>query len=206
MSKLTVIISQSQSRDPRKRALEEEISASLAGRPELAVSAVPHLYDLHEGHAAAKLLRSVAGPLVVLAWLYPRAIHWTLHRLGVQGRMGRTLLKREAAGDEKKPAGAVSVPDRVIWSLDLQDGDAAAIHVQEILRIAADAKADAVAGEAKLEVQDLQSANPPARRWYPVIDYQRCTNCMECIEFCLFGVYGVDDQARILVESQDECR
>src|SRR5207302_575815 len=30
------------------------------------------------------------------------------------------------------------------------------------------------------------------RRWYPVIDYSRCTNCMECIDFCLFGVYGVD--------------
>ncbi|MGI9519846.1 MAG: ATP-binding protein, partial [Pirellulaceae bacterium] len=28
-----------------------------------------------------------------------------------------------------------------------------------------------------------------ARRWYPVIDYSRCTNCLECIDFCLFGVY-----------------
>ncbi|MEX2185814.1 MAG: ferredoxin family protein, partial [Pirellulales bacterium] len=33
-------------------------------------------------------------------------------------------------------------------------------------------------------------ADPAARRWYPVIDYSRCTNCMECIDFCLFGVYG----------------
>ena len=32
----------------------------------------------------------------------------------------------------------------------------------------------------------------PERRWYPVIDYSRCTNCMECLDFCLFGVYGVD--------------
>src|SRR5204862_1393299 len=46
----------------------------------------------------------------------------------------------------------------------------------------------------------------PARRWYPVIDYSRCTNCMECIDFCLFGVYGVDRVETILVEQPDNCR
>lgn len=46
----------------------------------------------------------------------------------------------------------------------------------------------------------------PARRWYPVIDYSRCTNCMECIDFCLFGVYGVDRAETILVEQPDNCR
>jgi len=45
-----------------------------------------------------------------------------------------------------------------------------------------------------------------ARRWYPVIDYSRCTNCMECIDFCLFGVYGVDKVETILVEQPDNCR
>ena len=48
-----------------------------------------------------------------------------------------------------------------------------------------------------------ESAN---RRWYPVIDFSRCTNCMECIDFCLFGVYGVDDVETILVEQPDNCR
>jgi NAD-dependent dihydropyrimidine dehydrogenase PreA subunit len=47
---------------------------------------------------------------------------------------------------------------------------------------------------------------PVKRRWYPVIDYSRCTNCMECIDFCLFGVYGVDHQDVILVEEQDSCK
>ncbi|MDG2408747.1 MAG: ferredoxin family protein [Pirellulales bacterium] len=44
------------------------------------------------------------------------------------------------------------------------------------------------------------------RRWYPVIDMSRCTNCMECIDFCLFGVYGVDQKDTILVEQPDNCR
>ncbi len=47
----------------------------------------------------------------------------------------------------------------------------------------------------------------PGRRWYPVIDFSRCcTNCMECIDFCLFGVYGVDGAQTILVEQPDNCR
>ncbi|MEZ6142860.1 MAG: ferredoxin family protein [Zavarzinella sp.] len=46
----------------------------------------------------------------------------------------------------------------------------------------------------------------PNRRWYPVIDYSRCTNCLECLDFCLFGVYGVDSFERLYVESQDNCK
>lgn len=44
------------------------------------------------------------------------------------------------------------------------------------------------------------------RRWYPVIDFSRCTNCMECLDFCLFGVYGVDQADTILVEQPDNCK
>jgi NAD-dependent dihydropyrimidine dehydrogenase PreA subunit len=54
--------------------------------------------------------------------------------------------------------------------------------------------------------QVLRIAESPERRWYPVIDYSRCTNCMECIDFCLFGVYGVDVKETILVEQPDNCR
>lgn len=46
----------------------------------------------------------------------------------------------------------------------------------------------------------------PGRRWYPVIDFSRCTNCMECIDFCLFGVYGIDSLETIMVEQADNCR
>jgi NAD-dependent dihydropyrimidine dehydrogenase PreA subunit len=52
----------------------------------------------------------------------------------------------------------------------------------------------------------LRVEEEAARRWYPVIDFSRCTNCMECIDFCLFGVYGVDGQETILVEQPDNCR
>ena len=39
-----------------------------------------------------------------------------------------------------------------------------------------------------------------------MIDFSRCTNCLECIDFCLFGVYGIDARETILVEQPDNCR
>ncbi len=42
--------------------------------------------------------------------------------------------------------------------------------------------------------------------WFPVIDYQRCTNCMQCLSFCLFDVYGVDADSEIEVRNPDKCK
>lgn len=63
-----------------------------------------------------------------------------------------------------------------------------------------------VAHEQPLGIVPLRIDEHPSRRWYPVIDYSRCTNCMECIDFCLFGVYGVDRGETILVDQPDNCR
>lgn len=42
--------------------------------------------------------------------------------------------------------------------------------------------------------------------WFPVIDFQRCTNCMQCLSFCLFGVYGVDEAQKITVAQPQNCK
>jgi Pyruvate/2-oxoacid:ferredoxin oxidoreductase delta subunit len=42
--------------------------------------------------------------------------------------------------------------------------------------------------------------------WFPVIDYQRCTNCMQCLSFCLFDVYGVSATGKIRVQNQSNCK
>ncbi|MBI4264573.1 MAG: ferredoxin family protein [Acidobacteria bacterium] len=42
--------------------------------------------------------------------------------------------------------------------------------------------------------------------WFPVIDYQRCTNCMQCLSFCLFDVYGVSADKTIEVRNQSNCK
>jgi NAD-dependent dihydropyrimidine dehydrogenase PreA subunit len=138
----------------------------------------------------------------------------------------------EAKPEPSKGIGAFGVPDRYIYCLDLRDISSHEPYLNEIQRIASECRQRQ---DAKLtdhrQAQPIlvelgsnlnnhgpsksdnanpfspeQLLTPPDRRWYPVIDYSRCTNCMECIDFCLFGVYGVDQNERILVENQDNCK
>jgi Pyruvate/2-oxoacid:ferredoxin oxidoreductase delta subunit len=54
---------------------------------------------------------------------------------------------------------------------------------------------------------ERQAVQPGAwKPWFPVIDYDRCTNCMQCLSFCLFGVYGADSGGKIQVQSHDNCK
>ncbi len=57
---------------------------------------------------------------------------------------------------------------------------------------------------ARAETQS--AAHGAWKPWFPVIDYDRCTNCMQCLSFCLFGVYGVDEERRIQVQNNDNCK
>ncbi len=137
----------------------------------------------------------------------------------------------EENGEPEPPKGigSVDVPDRYIYCLDLRDFNSHEPYVQEIRRIAEECRQrrDAklkewIQGNPTMvqlgnylredepkgpqQFASEQLLKQPDRRWYPVIDYSRCTNCMECIDFCLFGVYGVEKLDRILVENQDNCK
>ncbi len=57
---------------------------------------------------------------------------------------------------------------------------------------------------AMVEAGDAQ--RPAWKPWFPVIDYDRCTNCMQCLSFCLFEVYGVSSDAKIQVQHQSNCK
>jgi len=41
--------------------------------------------------------------------------------------------------------------------------------------------------------------------WYPVIDYERCTGCGQCADFCLFGVYEKTHK-RVIVINPGGCK
>jgi Pyruvate/2-oxoacid:ferredoxin oxidoreductase delta subunit len=150
--RLTVVLSQAQGKHPVKRALEESIVAALIMEPGLDVSVVPYLYDLGPEHTGRLFLESVAGDMVILSWLYPRAAFWLLDRDGIKGRLGESLLKPPAAdeddedeeeGEQEAPKGigAVDVPDRFIYCLDLRDFNTVDPYVEEIRRIAAECRA-----------------------------------------------------------------
>ncbi len=227
--RLTVVLSQAQGKDPRKRGLEESIVAALIMEPGLDVSVIPYLYDLGPDHTGRLFLEGVSGDMVVLSWLYPRAAFWLLDRDGIRGQQGESLLKPPADEEEEEEQaepepprgiGSVDVPQRWIYCLDLRDFASHVPYVDEIKRIAAECAARREAAKPPALVQlgingdATPAARPtpeqmlaaPGRRWYPVIDYSRCTNCMECLDFCLFGVYGVDGLDRLFVENQDNCK
>ncbi len=42
--------------------------------------------------------------------------------------------------------------------------------------------------------------------WFPVIDYDRCTNCKQCLNFCLFGVFGVTAEGMLEVREPNKCK
>lgn len=42
--------------------------------------------------------------------------------------------------------------------------------------------------------------------WYPVLDYDLCTSCQKCLNFCLFGVYTLNDEGKVMVENPENCK
>ena len=42
--------------------------------------------------------------------------------------------------------------------------------------------------------------------WFPVIDYDRCINCGQCLDFCLFGVYERDAENKVVVANPQNCK
>ena len=61
-------------------------------------------------------------------------------------------------------------------------------------------------------VEALVSQTPTAangkrwKPWFPVIDFDRCTNCMQCLSFCLFGVYGATPDGKSRFEHESNCK
>ncbi len=77
------------------------------------------------------------------------------------------------------------------------------IRFQDITGFDVNRVADAV---EKVRAETNAARHGDWKPWFPVIDYDRCTNCMQCLSFCLFGVYGVDEQQRIQVQNNDNCK
>lgn len=151
-ARLTVVVSQGQSRNPEKRQLETEIAEAAAAMPGVVALVVPHLYDLARDGETYQRLRAESGPMIVCAWLYDRATHWVLDRHGVRGQVGEVLLtsssdddeddsgEAEASGengaDDERVIRAQPRPERPIYCIDLRTSTQSSDYISEIARIA----------------------------------------------------------------------
>lgn len=58
------------------------------------------------------------------------------------------------------------------------------------------------------EIVDLRgqaAAGTAPGAWFPVIDFDRCNHCMQCLSFCLFGVFAAT-AGKIRVAHPDNCK
>lgn len=51
-----------------------------------------------------------------------------------------------------------------------------------------------------------ENQDPFWKPWFPVIDRDRCTDCMQCLTFCLFDVYGTNPKGELSVEKPMNCK
>jgi NAD-dependent dihydropyrimidine dehydrogenase PreA subunit len=204
-----VIVSEDRDGRSGREQLQRDLLAALSERPDLRVTVTPHLYDLAPDGPTFEQLRSIAGDLVVFSWLYPRAAFWVLDANRITGRLGLTSsISREELDDgspREEPEG-----QRTIWCFDLRSHDRVEPYLAELERIVGPVPqpVEAMAGNghgAEL-AEPARIGEAAGHRWYPVIDYDRCTDCLECLNFCLFGVFGLDESESILVEQPDACR
>lgn len=185
-SEWTAVLSRARAGDRPVRELESVLVRRLAEEVGLDVLEVPHVYDLRDGDAALAALRALAGPMVVMGWLYPRALCWLLAGAGIEG-------VRISPGDTAKVANG-----RPIMPVDLRGACCADPTIDLIRALLSPAPA------RKGTVTRFDETVP--ERWYPVIDYDRCVNCLECLEFCLFGVYDADEAGRVTAADPDRCK
>lgn len=64
---------------------------------------------------------------------------------------------------------------------------------------------DQVLEEVKAKADNHKKGRTAWKPWFPVIDYDRCTNCMQCLTFCLFDVYSTKE-GQITVNNEDKCK
>ena len=149
--RISVVVSQSPSKNPAKRKLEEEIVAGLLFENGIDVTVVPNLYDIKPDSTGMMALQGINGNLVVCSWLFERAAHWILDRNQIHGHVGTVLLKNDDDDEEEDEADADAeaddklrviqtrkIPNRKIYCLDLKTTNKAAEFIEEVKRIHAE--------------------------------------------------------------------
>lgn len=210
------------SREARAAALEV---LSERGEPFLA------LPDLCASAAARSPLLRAAGARAIAC--YPRAVRWFLERggaspppgfaaVGLREREPGSVAAELCAWLEPSVSGAPDAsaePEglEILARLRLRSSGAAARDAGALaarlldrgFAVAAGARSEAGAVEIAvgLEVRSREgSAGPDWVPWYPVIDYDRCANCGQCLDFCLFGVYDRSADGRVEVRRPENCK
>ena len=193
MASCTIAISRSAEALADRSRFEEALIQCLRSGCGLHVVVTPSIYWLTPSSSALAALRRISGNIALASWLHPRAACWVLRAHRVEGA---------CRGDENKPQGGTgSDPhERIVRCFNLDNFDSPEACA-EALRDAAGVS-DEETTQAHIETIDEEVSS----RWYPVLDESRCINCKQCHDFCLFGVYELDERDRVRVSNPDACK
>lgn len=185
---------------PAFRRMVDSILSAVAGVPAVII---PHLYDLNPGGPVFQHLRQLEGDVILLAPLLPRAAYLVLKANGLDYCLARD--------EDQLPLTRANKRSRRLWVYDYRDYLSVDVLKRAVMALLSSlAEQDglvlpvAESAPSKTMFQELEEAVRP--RWYPVIDEERCTNCYECLNFCLFGVYDVKENGGVFVAQPDSCR
>lgn len=189
MNTLLFFRSRTETTPQKTRDWEESVLDFLQRRFPGTVYVLPHIYDLIDG-PEIEFLRSLKESAIVFSWISDRAAFWLLKKWNIQTEIqcfDLTSLRSEEENSQ-------SMESRSMEPL-LELGFFAQENLQENLNV-----------QKRQIVNEARSENPLLRRWYPIIDYQACVGCLECVNYCLFGVYTIGEQDKPNVELPDQCR
>lgn len=83
--------------------------------------------------------------------------------------------------------------------------DASRLRLLDLRTGTADAILDAIIEATPVDMPTA-GTDDDWRPWFPVIDYDRCSNCGQCLSFCLFGVYSRSPEGKVVVTNPRACK
>lgn len=190
-SEPTIILSCAAGNDESRRRYEESLLNMLQLCAHRRILVVPHLYYLRSDHPAVKRLGEIRAPVILLSWLFPRAARWTLAAL-----LGRPV-EHLAALNLSRFASSASCA--ALAEAILMGDDEAECRTPERVEYW-------LSDGIRESSNELGEGSELPPRWYPVIDRERCVNCRQCMDFCLFSVYSTDEDGRVVVSHSDGCK
>ena len=136
----------------------------------------------------------------------PPADRYVMLSTLLQGGYAVTAVRRGAAGAVDGAGGAVAVLGRFEAAPPAEAQDEAT-GARVFFRDLGATPPDEVTALLDAVHPEAGTVRPGGwKPWFPVIDVGRCTNCMQCLTFCLFDVYGVSPEKQIRVQNPANCK
>jgi ferredoxin len=180
-----IIISVQQSPDEQQAILQEGVAEQCAIH-QLDCLLVPPLQHVAESSIFWQAFAKHTKNSILACWLYPRPAAWLL-------RLHKIVLEESKI-------------------INLHQFSDVASAFAAIKRVAKGKTAEkSQSKQPKKEVHPASGtikelSAETGERWYPIMDGSRCIHCGHCLQFCLFGVYEMDTEGKVLVRNPDQCK